>query len=177
MKTFDMENPKKVRIQEPEVSSINLIPTNKENKEYETSTHFPSPISNESELDDIDENLEEDLDDDETEPDEDLDNNETDEDLDNNENDLNKYLDENLDDDESDDDDDNDETNTIKSNKIYEDLEDDETGDFDDDNNDDENQQNIDVLNVDSTQTQTQTDQLSFMDEYGNRFASFFGDM
>ena len=32
--------PKKVSIKDPEVSSINLIPTNKENKVFKTSTHF-----------------------------------------------------------------------------------------------------------------------------------------
>lgn len=153
------ENPKKVRIQEPEVSSINLIPTNEENKAYQTSTHFPSKSD--------------DLDEDETTT-----NTEHD--------DLNDDIYNNSDDDDLDDDidnnlDDNDETTTKTE---YEDLDDDDDEttteyqdeDLDEDSEDkNKNKHNTDVFNIDSTQTQT--DQLSFMDEYGQRFASFFGDM
>ena len=157
------ENPKKVRIQEPEVSSINLIPTNEENKAYQTSTHFPSKSDDYLDEDETTTNTEhDDLNDDIY--------NNSDVDIDNH---LDDDIDNNLDD--------NDETTTKTE---YEDLDDDDDEttteyqdeDLDEDSEDkNENKHNTDVFNIDSTQTQT--DQLSFMDEYGQRFASFFGDM
>ena len=145
MKSFDIkhEKPRKVRIQEPEVSSVNLIPTNKENKAYQTSTHFPSSDDMTTEADDTG--------DDETKTEADND------DFDNTG------------------DDDDDETKTEADNDDFDNTSDDETKTKadNDDFDENENPQNIDILNIDSTQT----DQLSFMDEYGHRFASFFGDM
>ena len=101
MTSSNIPKSKKVRIQEPEVSSINLIPTNEENKRYQTSTHFPSTIESNSDM-------------------------------------------------------------TRESETEAE-----TEGEFE------TRSENADVLNIEGTQT----DQLSFMDEYGNRFASFFGDM
>ena len=113
MTSSNIPKSKKVRIQEPEVSSINLIPTNEENKRYQTSTHFPSTI----------------------------------------------------------------ESNSNNSDRTRESETEGETeGEFEGGETEGDfktRSENADVLNIEGTQT----DQLSFMDEYGNRFASFFGDM
>ena len=113
MTSSNIPKSKKVRIQEPEVSSINLIPTNEENKRYQTSTHFPSTVESNSGNSDRTRESE-------------------------------------------------------TEGEFKGEFEGGETkGDFE------TRSENADVLNIEGTQT----DQLSFMDEYGNRFASFFGDM